>query len=455
MKRLVVGVALGLTAFTALVVATKPTVRTEGKTPLFWATDKNPLRDEQIALFNQQNPTIQLFLDPNNGAREKIIVQSKAGVGPDVFDYWGWSNFQAYVKSGIAYDLTDDLAKAGINYQRDVWPLAQPWTVYEGRVYGVPANVGTDGVWFHKDLFDKAGVPYPKDGWTTDQLVETAKKLTVRDASGRIVQYGMLVDTVGMFLHLLPSFGGDFWNENGTQCTLDSPEALQALQYVYDLTYKHRVAPTPQEESAITSGGGWGGGAGPMAYFRRKIGAMALGGRWWLAQLRGDIRDRGFELGAVPPPVAKYPRFGSGGTRAVMVNAASPRRDEAVKFAIFLLQEDYNLLLNEQADALSGIKKFAYTDVYAKNPRDPGQDFHVPFRDSLERGVMLRTTPYLPQSEVELYLYRQIDLVKLGQKSPAEGLRTATRDIMNALRRNIDRNPQLKAQYNAAVGSKP
>lgn len=458
MKTLFLAVLAVLVGFTAFMMATVPHEDLNGKTQIFWSTDLNPAREEQIGRFEELNPGIKVGLDPNNGGREKVIVQSQAGVGPDVFDYWGEANFDAFVKSGTALDLTPELKKRGYDYEKMVWPLAHPWTIRDGKVYAIPANVGTDAVWYHRDLFEKAGVPLPKDGWTLQDFVETAQKLTIRDANGRATQYGALVEVDRFYGEWMASFGGDLWSEDGTECLVDSPESIACLQFGYDLLYKYRVSPTPADESSIAAAGGWGGGAGSMAYFRRKVGAMAPGGRWWLAQLRDDIKLRGYQLGSVTPPIAKYPKFSNGGTRAVMVNSFSKRRKEAVEFVMYLMGEPYNTLLNDQADALSGVKASAYTERYIKNPLDPGAQFHLAFRKTLEMGVQLRSTPFLLRSEFEIYLNRQVDLVKLNQKKPADALRDAKRDIMAAMMRNISRNPALKAEYNrrmAAKSSKP
>jgi hypothetical protein len=56
------------------------------KIPLIWASDDNPARRDQIKLFNATSPGYELRLDPNNTGLEKVIVQSIAGVGPDIFD---------------------------------------------------------------------------------------------------------------------------------------------------------------------------------------------------------------------------------------------------------------------------------------------------------------------------------------------------------------------------------
>ncbi|WP_158301834.1 ABC transporter substrate-binding protein [Paenibacillus mesophilus] len=63
-----------------------------------------------------------------------------------------------------------------------------------GGIYGLPAFVGTSGLYYNKDLFDKFAVPYPKDGITWDELYELAVKLTRKD--GDVQYYGFANDNL-------------------------------------------------------------------------------------------------------------------------------------------------------------------------------------------------------------------------------------------------------------------
>ncbi len=452
MKTFLLVALLVLVAFTIAMFATRPRTGSPGKITLVWVTDQNPLRTEQTSLFAKLHPGTEVVIDPGNGDAQKVIVQSQAGVGPDVFDYWGEGDFSAFVKSGVALDLTDEFAKRGIRPQKEWWPLAIPWTVTrDGRVYGVPCNVGVDAIWFRKDMFDAAGVHYPNGSRDLPAFIDTAKRMTTRGPDGKVILYGFLFDFADGYNEFLPSYGGTLFNTHGTRCVVDSEASVSCVTFLRDLIYKYHVSPSPDDEQAMTTGGDWGG-LGPIAYFRKSLGAMALGGRWWLAQLRNDIRERHFRLGSAVPPVARFPRFSGGGTRALMVNRQSEHLKEAIEFAMFLAGKDYSALLNDQGDALAGPSRFAYTDRYLHNPRDPGQDYHEAFRKTLEMATPLLGSPYVTMTEVNDDLTRQFDLVKLDQKTPAQAMRAAARDINEALKRNVQRDPDLLKRFLADGG---
>ena len=136
----------------------------------------------------------------------------------------------------------------------------------------------------------------------------------------------------------------------------------------------------------------------------------------------------------------------------MMVNSRSPHLEQAIDFVAYFAGKPYNELLNDQGDALSGARSYAYTDRYLHPKGFETENFHAPWRNTLERAVLLRTSPFIPPSEFDTYLNRQLDLVKLDQKTPAAALRDATREIETAMRRNASRDPALRAKYLALGG---
>ena len=193
---------------------------------------------------------------------EKVIVQSLAGVGPDLFDCYSPFQLTAYVRAGVAWDITDELAKMNLDVRKLAWPAVWPDCIYEGRVYGFPANAAVDGIWYNKTFFDQAGVPYPSGPWTWDQLLVIAQKLVRHDASGKITRYGMLLDWTATWPQFILQWGGHLYSPDGTRCTIDSPEAIAGIQFMQDMIYKYKIAPGPIEEAAMSAGGG-GAARGP------------------------------------------------------------------------------------------------------------------------------------------------------------------------------------------------
>lgn len=418
---------------------------------LVWSTDNNPTRQGQIALFNKLNPDIEVVVDPNNTDQQKVIVQSLGGVGPDLFDSYGLSTMEAYVRSGIAMDITEPMREAGIDVAKIIWPVAVSSCVYEGRTYGFPCNVNANAVWYNKDLFDRAGIPYPKPGWTWDELIETAKKLTIRDRRGRAQQFGFYWDWQYWTQRndLIYQFGGRFFTPDGTRCTIGSEGAIAAMQLSRDLQYKHKICPTPVEEAALTTQGGWG--TGGITYLMGGRVAMAYGGRWWLNLFRKEKPD--LRLGAVMLPFARD-RVLIGGARCTFVNKNSPKREAALRFIKFLASEEYNLLLNDQADALSPVMKYCYTDRFLHNPQYPNEDYNHVWREAVAISIPDEYTPFLRGPDLST-IGTQIDLIRVDQKPVAQAMRDAERDANERILRNVRLRPGLGQRYFELTGRRP
>ncbi|MFB3882841.1 MAG: extracellular solute-binding protein [Armatimonadota bacterium] len=418
-----------------------------GKIPLVWVSDDNPARRGQIALFNKLNPKYNLRLDPldPNAGMEKVILQCLAGVGPDLFDSWGPSQLDSYVRSGIAWDITEELARRGIDQAREVWPAALPATTRYGRVYAFPTNIAADAIWFNKDLFDKAGEPYPKGAWTWEEFLPVAKRLTLRDERGRIKQFGFLCDW-SYWPQFVMQWGGRVYTPDGARCVVDSPEAIAAVQFMHDLMYKHHVMPTPVDEATMATQGGWGSGI--ISYFGTGRGAMAMGGRWWLCTLRDY---GGLNLGAVESPHTKL-RCSLAYARATLVNRYSPRREQALAFLVYEYGRDYNELINRQADAVAAVIRYNYTPQFLHNPEHPEEDYNDVWREVAKRARPGDWSPFINGQSASRILDKQMDLVKNDQKPVRDAMRDAARLVNEEIAKTLETDPSLRVRYYRLTG---
>lgn len=433
-----------LALLTAIAWQISPKPIEDGKLQLTWATDDNPARREQTELFNKLNPEYNLSIDPSNNGMEKVIVQSLAGVGPDVFDSYN-AQINSYVKAGVAWDITDELTKMGVDVKKEIWPCVLQFMTYNGRVYGLATNAGTCAMWFNKSIFDEQGVPYPTGPWNWKEFLKLAKRMTVIGENGRVKTYG-LIGAWDNWQTFVLQYGGSMYNKTGTRCTLDSPQAIAAIQFMYDLVYKYKVCPTPVAENAMATQGGWG--AGTISLFGGGKAAMALGGRWWLCTLRNY---KGLKLGAVECPYdSRHVFWGYG--KATLLNKTSPHRREALKFVKYVLSREYNEMNNHQADALAPVIRYSYTDKFLHDPAYPNEDFNAVWRDAMKYAIPMRPSPFVEGGVEERIFYKQLDLVKSNQKSPADAMKTAARLINAEIQKNISEDPKMRAEYQKLTG---
>jgi len=120
------------------------------------------LADEYMK--DHPNVKIEITIIPNDPYKEKLATNMQAGDPPDLFQTWGGGVLWQYADAGLVQDLTDAL-------KEDSWGdtfLPGPMVVYQhdGKTWGVPWRFGMVGIYYNKDLFQKAGIASTPTTWT-------------------------------------------------------------------------------------------------------------------------------------------------------------------------------------------------------------------------------------------------------------------------------------------------
>lgn len=116
----------------------------------------------------------------------------------------------------------------------------------QDELFGFPTCLGLTVLFYNKDLFDHAGLPYPDTTWTYDDLLRVGKRLTV-DTNGDGIpdRWGLSFDVQYTGLEtVLYSFGGRLLADGSRRASLQEPGTLKALHYIQDLFLRERIAST-------------------------------------------------------------------------------------------------------------------------------------------------------------------------------------------------------------------
>lgn len=435
-------VTLGaLVALSLIAQAMKPTREREGRTEIVWTTDPNPAREEQVQIFEAMFPHLMLTIDSNNNDQSKVIVQTTAGIGPDVIDIYSKSQLWTYVQAGILADITDKCMEAGTT--PDIcWPACRDMMVVDGRQYAFPTNGGPWVIFYNKNLFDRYRVPYPTGDWSWDEFVETARRLThKRDDGVGYETYGCM----GMdWLESIWQNGGDVFSEDLTECILDRPEAIGGIRWYLALQDEYHVAPSPAEEQAMAAAGGWGQGL--ITLFSAERVAMIRYGRWGLVQWRKSPELR---IGVCDLPHNTH-RASQYISRVSGLNRNSPYLDQAFSFIEFLASEPYCRQINRSADNLAAVMDYCYTDEFLHNPDHPEEDYNDVFRRVIQHSRVPQVSPYANPFAVDRIINRHIDLMRNGLETPEVGCKAAAAEINRAIAENVAKYPDLRERYLAA-----
>ncbi|GGM23678.1 ABC transporter substrate-binding protein [Micromonospora yangpuensis] len=117
------------------------------------------------------NVTIEIQPLENEAFKAKLTTATQAGSPPDLFQSWGGGVLKQQLDAGLVKDLTDDVKP----WVDGLLPASlQPYTI-DGRIYGIPFDVGMVGFWYNKDLFSQAGITETPTTWAG--VLDTVRKL--------------------------------------------------------------------------------------------------------------------------------------------------------------------------------------------------------------------------------------------------------------------------------------
>jgi ABC-type glycerol-3-phosphate transport system substrate-binding protein len=143
--------------------------------------------------FESSHPGIKVQVNKQNAS----IPQPAAGLDRH------FEAVQKYVTSGdVVYISTLDISAESTQarYFLDLAPLVKEdttlnpddfypavWQSYQWDqgIWVLPVSADPFVLLYNPDAFDKAGIPYPNDKWTVDDLIDAARKLTSKDADGK------------------------------------------------------------------------------------------------------------------------------------------------------------------------------------------------------------------------------------------------------------------------------
>ena len=187
----------------------------------------------------EQNKTILVQLEAVAGRDyyTRLLTQLAAKAPPDVMQI-GDDAVPMFVSKKAFVPLDDCLQKEGFDASIYLPGLLAPGQV-DGKQYLLPKDYSPLAVYYNKKVFDAASVPYPQEGWSWDDLLATAQKLTQdTNGDGQTDVWGIQLPatwTTG-FEYWVGAAGGRLISQDGQSFVgyMDSPEVIRAVE-VYAL----------------------------------------------------------------------------------------------------------------------------------------------------------------------------------------------------------------------------
>ena len=197
-----------------------------------WEYDRS-LYEPLMEKFHQEYPniTVQFAAMPESNQPVDDYDRLQASTG-DTSIVWGI----AWVKKAYYRDL-QPLLDADTSFETDdFWPGAlEACMDMEGRQLGVPLSFNLQGVYYNREVFDTAGVEYPKPGWTFDDLRKIISSLAKQD--GENIRYGLAENYSVIVSTIIENLIEDNEGE------IDPQTIQNSLQWYFDLIKVKAIYP--------------------------------------------------------------------------------------------------------------------------------------------------------------------------------------------------------------------
>ncbi len=423
---------------------------------LYWVTDGNPAREQQIELFNQWmirhgytasdgRPAFELRMDVINRDPSKMIIQGLSGMGGDILDL-GPADVPYFQAMGLLHDITDDAVRLGFDTSHTYKAIENDICI-NGRQYAFPCNVYVNMYWVNNGTFRRFGLSPPPKRWTLDEFEAVGRAFVERANTPGKPRIAFFANAIDLKL-MMRSSGLSIFNETLTRSMLDDPIAVDCISRLNRWINEYHLIPTRAEYESFAATSSYGGQAMYLFYTGRY--AMISYGRYALIRLREYPE---IDLSVVEPPHAIFP-IAVTGSRPAGIYQGSRYKDLAVRFLQFLTDEQYNLQIVRDADALPPNPSYTRHQEFLRPVGYPNEwDCHQAFAQAAESiAVSVPHSPFILGSVVDRYFYRAQDLV-LNQLDDAEhAFREAARLINKTIDRNLREDPGLKQHYDRLVG---
>lgn len=366
-----------------------------------YSTATDPYWKAVEEAFEKENPDIDVQIEVSywKGLHDKITTLIGAKQQPDLAII-GTSWLPEYVQTGVARAIDDRLtSEVRARFVGDILQGAS----LGGKTYGLPIATSVRALYYNKKLLAAAGLQ-PPENW--EQFREAARKLT----QGRRV-YGTAMpihadDQGDQFTYFLWAAGGDWFDAQGN-CTLNSPEAVEALQFMVDL-YKDKVTnPEPWAANRDET----------QRLFLTGRAAMMMTGNFLVPIIEKEAPN--LEYGVTAIPAHRKPGTLAITDTLVFFNRNGQNPDAVWKFVDFAYRREWREKFMRDEGMLPELKVLA-----EELEKDPKWGVFV---------KLLPTAKFQPNHQdfvpISQRLVKGVQLALLGKETPQAALDKAVEEI--------------------------
>lgn len=279
--------------------------------------------------FNETNSDINvnLILSPWNDYQDKLFTSLAGGEDIDAYFIRVQEAFHTYASKGLIYPLDDLIAKDG--FDLSIYGGYIDQLKIDGVTYAIPYRGAGTYLFYNKEAFDKAGVPYPTERFTWGEYREMTKKLTSGEGADKV--YGGFFQPTIYHFFIIPALQNGVKIVNDDYTTdINSPDVREALDFVLALSEEDKSHPTYAEMKATNMG--------TTSSFTTGRVATVIAGEWFAGTLKNS-KDAGnftFDWGLTYLPCDTDDYVSLGLATKGCINGDAKHPEEAFEYLKFV-----------------------------------------------------------------------------------------------------------------------
>lgn len=348
------------------------------------------------------NVKVSIEIVPWSNYEEKYLTGLSSGQGPDV-GYMYMEMMNDYIDMGAIASFDEYLTEE----DKDNFFYLDKGVI-DGKQYAMPIVVGSARVmYYNKELLEKAGVKEVPQTWenfkTACEAIKAAGITPFQQQWGDKSKGAMNA----MFFPYLWQAGGDIFTEDGKKAAFNSPEGIKAAQFLYELKESGIIpesCTSMSEDQVFTEFK-----EGRLAF---AVGPTNKGGEFTDAGIQWDFITslKGQEMGTFAA------------ADSLVLISASKEKELAVALVKYMLSGESMTQFHAMAPFPPVGKDEAYND---------DETFKKVYEEDKDALVTLPAVK--GSAEIYDYLYKNLQLMMLGELTPEEALNTSAEFADTAL----------------------
>lgn len=392
---------------------------------LYFGIDQITLQafQELFKVFNQQYPDVKLeargIASTDWGSYfNTVSTQIAGGDVPDVVQV-ATEGQRLFASKGLAMPIDEYVARdkedlAGFFDDVDANLIKQvnKYEKHGGNTYYLPGAFNTMAMWCNLDLFHKAGVPEPVNGWTWDDFLSASRKIAQLPG---VYPYAARTGGAEYFTGIQPwllTNSASTMNDDWTKATMTTPKAIEAVQFCRQLVTE-KLMPGP---------GGQFDMFGAMA--QGKV-AMFGGGRWPVLNMRQLNFIKQIKIVSWPKKTVKGTPVGWG---SFPIMKASKNKEAAWAFVKFMTSKQADTLFAQAGGTGVPVRRsVARSDSFLGNAPDGSLELY----DALSYATPIPSPNR--NNEIELAVIDELKQILAGNETVQDGCQKLNQKIQSTM----------------------